>query len=324
VDWHVLSRIADAGIDYTQRSNKIAHHIVFEPGELPPAGPAALLACESRFYRAWDGEPKLITKPTPFPQVTSPLKVCNAWERITGDAGWAGVLAETAHENRQVNLIMTPEMDALALLEEALTLLPPDLRWQTTLTTCATSATTNSTRFSSGISCCWRCILTGSPEMSLIGLMPDALVIDLTVSGFGLQALGKTPVPNPLVKAARSGKAPHPTVSPKPLYLDVGKIAGLSAVLDAERQCEGREERDEVPLETVPVAKAGKKTKTPKLAKPSKHDTFHETRERWLSDTKTREKWGLLLLIGIGLLFLGVPALLIAAMVIREKVKGKR
>lgn len=38
--YHVLSRVADAGLDYSQRSNKLAHHVVLEPGELTNGGPA--------------------------------------------------------------------------------------------------------------------------------------------------------------------------------------------------------------------------------------------------------------------------------------------
>jgi hypothetical protein len=306
MDWHVLSRIADAGIDYTQRSNKIAHHIVFEASELSPSGPAALLACESRFFCTWEGEPKLIMKPTAFPQIKSQPGICKSWERMTGDAGWGGVLAETVRENRLVNLVVTPEMDAMALFEEAAALLPPDLRRQTTLTTYYT-------RFPSGVSCRWRCIIAGSPEMSQIGLTPDAMVIDLT------QPL-RTPVPSPLVKAARSGKVPT-------TLINVPGITGISATRDAERQTGGTlpdrqpEIRDDTAsqsrdgnesVETVPIAKPGKKAKTRKR---HKRDRFHENREQWLNDTKEQEKWGLLLLLGLGLLFIGIPALLIAAMI---------
>ena len=299
-DWHVLSRIADAGIDYTQRSNKIAHHVVLEPSELPPAGPAALLASESRFYRSWDDEPKLIMKPAPFPQVQSQPQICKFWERVTGDAGWGGFLADTVRDNRQVNLVVSPEIDVTALFAESLALLPPGLRWQTTLTTYFT-------RFPSGTDCRWRCIMAGSPEMSQIGLTPDAMVIDLT------QPL-KTPVPTPLVKAARNGKAPT-------AFFNVGNIAGLSAAMDAERQRDEQVETasksppDNAPLEAIPVIKPGKKAKSPKR---TKQDRFYENRERWLNDTKTQEKWGLLMLLGLGLLFIGVSALLIAALVLAK------
>ena len=305
-DWHVLSRIADAGIDYTQRANKITHHIVFDTSELPPAGPAALLACESRFFCTWDDEPKLIMKPAAFPQLKPQPGICRYWERITDDAGWGGVLADTVRENRQVNLVVTPEMDAITLFEESLALLPPEIRWQTTLTTYYT-------RSPSGVGCRWRCIIAGSPTVlfgrstdgTQIGLAPNAMVIDLT------QPL-RTPVPSPLVEAARSGKVPT-------AFINVRNITELSAEMGAERQPDSRQDDtasesqdSNESVETVPISKPEKK---PKKRKRRKQDRFHEDRERWLNDTKEREKWGLLMLLVLGLLFIGVPALLIAAMV---------
>ncbi len=41
--FQVLSRICDAGRDYSGRSNRFAYHLVLKPQELVPAGPAALL-----------------------------------------------------------------------------------------------------------------------------------------------------------------------------------------------------------------------------------------------------------------------------------------
>ena len=309
-DWHVLSRIADAGVDYTKRANKIAHHIVFELSELPSCGPAALLACENRFFKKWDSEPKVMTKPVPFPMIKSQPKPCRCWERETGDAGWGGVLAATARDNQAVNLVARPETDVLAMFEESLALLPPDIRWQTTLTTYYT-------RFPSGVNCRWRRIMAGSPEMSQIGTSPDAMVIDLT------QPL-KTPVPNPLVKAARSGRAPT-------VFLNVGNIAGLSATIDAERQRElppptsadrssetttanqTDDNADGEIAETVPVGKGRKpKSKTKRNRKSS--DDFLNAREQWLESTKQSDKGGLLALIGLGFAFFGVPILLLALM----------
>src|SRR3954470_15225282 len=41
--YHVLSRVCDSGVDHTQRTNAFAHHLVLDPSEMPPAGPAWLL-----------------------------------------------------------------------------------------------------------------------------------------------------------------------------------------------------------------------------------------------------------------------------------------
>ena len=58
---HVLSRICDAGLDYTQRTNKFARHIVLDAAEVPSAGPAWLLAQPGFVQNKWVGEPQILT-----------------------------------------------------------------------------------------------------------------------------------------------------------------------------------------------------------------------------------------------------------------------
>src|SRR6516164_2197751 len=54
--YHVLSRIGAAGLDYTERANKFAHHVVLEGGELPEAGPAWVLSQPGFMESRWNGE----------------------------------------------------------------------------------------------------------------------------------------------------------------------------------------------------------------------------------------------------------------------------
>ncbi|MEI6536523.1 MAG: hypothetical protein WCN98_14345, partial [Verrucomicrobiaceae bacterium] len=62
-DGWVLSRVGDAGTDYTGRSNKIAHHIALKPedvGRLMASNPAlvlAVLAGSGGLKTVWQGEP---------------------------------------------------------------------------------------------------------------------------------------------------------------------------------------------------------------------------------------------------------------------------
>ena len=58
-DVPVLSRIGDAGADYTGRTNKCAHHVIFmDAGELNAAGPA-WSALEAGFFDTkWTGDPR--------------------------------------------------------------------------------------------------------------------------------------------------------------------------------------------------------------------------------------------------------------------------
>ena len=289
-DWHVLSRIADAGVDYTQRSNKIAHHIVLETSELPPAGPAALLQCEGRFFRRWDDEPKVITKPAPFPTVDSQPQICTQWERETGDAGWGGVLAGTVGDQQPVIMVAKPETNVIALFAESLALLPPELRWQTTLTTYYT-------RFPSGVNCRWRCIMAGSPEMSQIGLSPEAMVVDLT------KPL-KLPVPNPLVKAARSGKMPTAIEAER-------QRATLPP--DQAPETSPKVADDEMPV-VVPVGN-GRKKKGKSKRKTQAYDELLNTQHQQPEKSRQESKRRLLVLLVLGLVFFVFSALLLAALI---------
>lgn len=193
--YHVLSRIADAGLDYTQRTNKFAHHVALDSMELPAGGPAWLLAQPQFMATGWAGEPQVRpTGPRP-PQGDQPAGVCQAWQRLTGDAGWAGVLAETAlpETTRNVVIVARPGIEVLPLLVEALALVPVPLRWQVTLSTYFT-------KLPPGVECKWRCVLEETPEALALKRAPNTLVIDLT------RPLG-TAVGGSLVNAARTGIA---------------------------------------------------------------------------------------------------------------------
>ena len=49
---HILSRIADAGLDYSNRSNKLAHHVVIPNAELSDGDPIGILTEPAQQYRA--------------------------------------------------------------------------------------------------------------------------------------------------------------------------------------------------------------------------------------------------------------------------------
>ncbi len=193
---HVLSRIADAGLDYSQRTNKIAHHVVLDVAELSPAGPALLLASPGFMETQWDNQVRIIPAGRSVPPLECQATVCTAWQRQTGDAGWGGVLAETAMDrsNRIVYLIFRPGMDLLPLLTESLALLPSSIRWNV-------SFSTYFTRLPAGVDCQWRCVVEGSPEAVSARRSPQTLMIDLT------QPLG--PATNgSYAEAARTGVVP--------------------------------------------------------------------------------------------------------------------
>jgi GTPase-associated protein 1 len=84
---HVLSRIADAGLDYSQRTNKLAHHVALATNELSPAGPAWVLAQPGFSETAWTGTSRILSAGRKAPTGSFGPQVCRAWEKVTGDAG---------------------------------------------------------------------------------------------------------------------------------------------------------------------------------------------------------------------------------------------
>ncbi len=196
--YHVLSRIADAGLDYTQRSNKLAHHVALEPGETAaaPGGPAWVMAAPGFFVDQWDGQVRTLaagSQPTPSDR---PPKVCRLWKQLIGDAGWAGVLAESAlGQGSPMSVIFPAGTPTLELVVEALALLPPERRWQVTFSTYFTKAP-------AGVDCQWRFVLDGTPEAASLRRDARAAVIDLCRPLERAQGAE-------LVEAARTGVTPR-------------------------------------------------------------------------------------------------------------------
>src|SRR4051812_41965316 len=158
--YHVLSRICDSGVDHTQRTNAFAHHLVLERTEIEAAagGPAWMLDQPGVMARDWDGRVGEITRALLPQGVGAEARVCRAWESVTGDAGWAGHLADVFVKTptRPVCILFSPGQELLPLIAEALALLPPAARWNVTFNTYFTSMPTSAT-------CLWRCCLAGTP-----------------------------------------------------------------------------------------------------------------------------------------------------------------
>ncbi len=196
--YHVLSRVADAGLDYTQRTNKIGHHFLFEDAECPDIGPAALFSIPNLFLTAWKQKPGLLKARTAFPALDVP-PLSGAWERLGNERGWANVLAETVLTEQPVNLLFEPGTDVLPLFAEAIARLPVDLRWRATF-----SSYYN--KLPPGVACQWKGIVHGTPEAATAAA-GDALVLDLS------QPLGKAPPVRRTFENRKSPPPPAPTAS---------------------------------------------------------------------------------------------------------------
>lgn len=229
---HVLSRIADAGLDYSQRTNKFAHHLVLDAPDCPPGGPAWALATPGLMATGWDGQPRVAPVLRKLPRDERPAGPCTAWEAQLGDAGWAGVLAETAAVGRPAVLLFEPGMEVLPLFVEALSLLPPAQRWTVTFSTFFT-------RLPPGVNCQWRAVLAGSAEARALAAGPH-LVIDLRKPRTAPNGL--------LVETARTGEAPERGLELSGAEeFEVSKVAAPPGTLD------GWEDAQEVRLAPPPM-----------------------------------------------------------------------
>ncbi len=192
----VLLRIGSAPADYTGRTNKLAHFVVLDPGEYASAGPAWLLQQPGLMRDAWTGEPRWLEQPPTIPMGSSVPARCMAWQRVTGDAGWAGELLTrfTDRPDDPVHLVCNSGTPMLDLFTEALALLPPQSRWQIAFSTYFTGLA------AAGAKCHWRAVMAGPGETRL----DPKSVINLT------QPLGRAP-DGPAYQAARTGTMMAPT-----------------------------------------------------------------------------------------------------------------
>jgi hypothetical protein len=88
--FHVLSRIQDAGLDFTGRTNFIAHHLVFTPEEIRhyPTPPVILREWPG-WVKSWTKEPQLLENEdwTELTDLAGKTNVpAQTWQRVTGDA----------------------------------------------------------------------------------------------------------------------------------------------------------------------------------------------------------------------------------------------
>lgn len=192
--YSVLSRIAAAPPDYSGRSNYLAHHVVLEMSERSPAGPAWTAMQPAALSAKWDGVVREIPSGRAVPRGEVEPSVCRAWQQISGDAGWAGVLAEhlANKPSQPFYLIFDPGMDLIALIAEAIALLPAERRWDVTFSTYFTGARGSA-------ACTVRGVARGSEEAAAARAAPH---LDLR------SLRGQAAPSNPYVDAARTGRAP--------------------------------------------------------------------------------------------------------------------
>lgn len=171
---HVISRVADAGQDYTGRSNKLAHHLVIDNVASMLAGPARLMMEPGVLVDRWDGNVRNVP-PRELRCAALPASIpLVAWQSLTGDEGWAGAIAEQLLQNpAPLSIIFNPGTDTLTLIREVLDLIPAAQRWNVTFSTYFT-------RLLAGAECQLRFVLNDTPEATSLRNDARARVIDLT------------------------------------------------------------------------------------------------------------------------------------------------
>ena len=179
----ILSRVGAYGVDYSQRTNKIAHHVVFD-GPVPSGGPAAILLQPGVMRSNWDGECKTLATGPNVPPTSLQPAPCDEWQRITGDAGWAGVVANAwMQPTGKPVWIVFSELQSASLLElmrEAIAILPESRRWQATFSTYCTNLPPD-------VECRVRCVIAGSDEARMS--IARGTVLDLTKPlGFAMES----------------------------------------------------------------------------------------------------------------------------------------
>lgn len=116
--WFVLSRFVARGLDYTQRDNRLAHHLIFSAEEaalLPP--PAALAARWSGWQDEWAGAPAWLEgedKPLRL-GAYAPLSPATRWRELAGTGAKAAWLVN-ASGAAKVSLLNPPDTETVLRL----------------------------------------------------------------------------------------------------------------------------------------------------------------------------------------------------------------
>lgn len=196
----IVSRLAAYGVDYSGRTNKIAHHVALDSAERPSGGPAWLLSQSNLWKTSWDGDCKTLPTGPRIPEGDVGPGVCRQWARVAGDAGWGGQLAAWLKQSpKTIWLIYSPEQGSqiLSLIGETLALFPAAERWKYTFATYFSG-------LPSDVDCRIRGVVSGSDEARLASARGH--VIDLTRT----VPLTATSV---WIEAARTGEVPASTPS---------------------------------------------------------------------------------------------------------------
>ncbi|MBO5922965.1 MAG: hypothetical protein J6Q81_00490, partial [Lentisphaeria bacterium] len=177
---HIAGRVAPNGLDYSQRNNKIAHHLLFEsPREMTnlAGGAAGLFLKDDVFCSEYTAEPAMLPfRKVPFCTQIGPLPARN-WADLSGHAGLAAYTAERFCKTPDKPLYLiypadTPVKSLLGLVMEVCALLDEAVRNNLTFSTYFGSST-------APVDCFLRMVPDFSPLVSNLRRFHPGDVIEL-------------------------------------------------------------------------------------------------------------------------------------------------
>jgi hypothetical protein len=200
--YHVLTRIHPCGLDFTARTNHLAHHLVFQQGELAELpSPAVILRGWKGWLASWQGEPRLLNdvSTAELRDIKRPVFPAQAWLQMTGDAGRAAGLLDSDYV-RGCCLVCPPGAEGRLLDMFAETLQLLDLTGQFPLRPWRYSFTTFLQAEDNPLDFQWRGCQEGTPAyaQALQHSAPMAPLRSVRVPA------------NSLVKIARDSQKPPP------------------------------------------------------------------------------------------------------------------
>jgi hypothetical protein len=211
--WYVLSRSANAGLDYTRRHNFFVHHVAFADDEIEGLDPIFLINSSSLLQSKWDGRVEELLTP---PQVRSGVAAAPRAPNSLSEE-WRNAIVNEALSGKSIYLV-TPSESALGLAGSLLAEVPVSDRWEL-------SFITNFQSLPFSVRCGLRCISPTNPAVHSLG-RSGALVVDLTKplgdapattrpsTGHALPP-PRTVVPKEFPKSPPISKAiPRPTAAP--------------------------------------------------------------------------------------------------------------
>ena len=212
----VLSRFSDAGLDYSRRSNLLAHHIALEPDECNVSGPAALIdsLLLPASVKRWEKPPQRLDIPSiPNPSCpTSPMASHNSLgvkPEMVGEI--AGRLANSTQQIVTVLYRQDQHSQLLSLVKDVFWLLPPGDRWNTTFSTYYTAHVQNT-------DCRLRFIPHGTPNGERVSLDPGTIDLNQNM----------TVLDSEMVRAAREAVKTGNRTLAHPRVAESGHSAGES------------------------------------------------------------------------------------------------